>query len=345
MTMTDLLTKAVERKASDLHITVGSFPMVRKDGVLTPLQEEKMTPGMTQLLAKELMSKKGTDQLTSEGELDLSYSLAGIGRFRINIFLQRGSYGISCRIISSKIPSIDELGLIPLVKDLAREDKGLVIVTGATGSGKTTTLASMVEYINREKTSHIITLEDPIEYLHDHKKSIINQREIGSDCSGFAPGLRAALRQDPDVILVGEMRDLETIQTAITAAETGHLVLATLHTVDAPKTIDRIIDVFPPHQQNQVRIQLAGTLKGILAQRLLPRVGGNRVAAIEALVSTPGIKNLIREGKTHQIYSQMQMGAKYQMKTMESAIKELAQQGLISKKTMDEHLPANNILN
>ncbi|WP_041367768.1 type IV pilus twitching motility protein PilT [Natranaerobius thermophilus] len=345
MTIDELLSQAVSQGASDLHVTVESPPIIRKDGELFPLSYDKFSPELTEKMAKEVLAVKGIDALTSElGETDLSYSIPGTGRFRINVFLQRNTYGISCRVISSRVPNLEELGLPPIVKSLAQENRGLVVVTGATGSGKSTTLAAMIDEINKNRTCHVVTLEDPIEYLHNHNQSIINQREIGSDSAGYAGALRAALRQDPDVILVGEMRDRETIQTAITAAETGHLVLTTLHTVDAPQTIDRIVDVFPPHQQNQIRVQLAGTLKGILAQQLLPKSQGGRVAALECLVSTSGIKNLIREGKTYQIYSQMQTGAKLGMQTMESAVKDLFQNGLITEATMEKSLPAKGKL-
>ncbi len=338
-----LMLEAVSRGASDLHITAESPPVIRVDGELIPLSHEKLGPVETEKLAKEVLNYQGVGPLeANEGEKDLSYSIANVGRFRVNVFLQRNSYSLALRLISSTVPSVPELDLPTIVSDLAREKRGLVVVTGATGSGKSTTLAAMIDQINRERSANIVTLEDPIEYLHSHGQSIVNQREIGSDSAGFALALRAALRQDPDVILVGEMRDLETIQTAITAAETGHLVLTTLHTMDAPQTLDRIIDVFPPHQQNQVRVQLAGTLKGILAQQLLPRVDGGRVAALEILVTTTGIKNLIREGKTYQIYSQIQTGAKYGMQTMDNAVNHLHNQGVISRETMDAYLPSAN---
>jgi len=262
-----------------------------------------------------------------------------VGRFRVNAFSQRGSIGIVLRLINSCVPTLEQLNLPPIVADFTTKKKGLVLVTGPTGCGKSTTLAAMIDKINTEQTVHILTLEDPIEYIHQHKKSVVNQREIGSDAKSFASALKAALRQDPDVILVGEMRDLETISTAITAAETGHLVFATLHTNNAAQTIDRIVDVFPPYQQQQIRIQLAETLQGIIAQQLLQKADGSgRVAAVEILVSTTAVRNLIREGKTHQIQSMIQTGARFGMQSMEMALKKLVQAGLITHEEYTNHL-------
>ena len=273
-----------------------------------------------------------------KGEVDLSYSRRSLGRFRVNIYRQRGSVAIALRILNSKIPSFASLNLPSVIKDFTLYQKGLLLVTGPTGSGKSTTLASFIDMINEQRSCHILTLEDPIEYLHQHKNSMVNQREIGQDSTSFAAALRAALRQDPDVILVGEMRDLETISIAITAAETGHLVLATLHTVDAVQTIDRVIDVFPPHQQQQVRIQLANTLIGVIAQRLLKRKDGSgRVPAVEILVSNPAVRNLIREGKIHQIYSVIQTGRRQGMQLMDSHLEELYRQGIIDRQTALEN--------
>jgi twitching motility protein PilT len=289
-----------------------------------------LTPESTKNLAAEILSQEQLSLLEEEGQVDLSLSLAHIGRFRINVFKQRGSVGLAIRLIPYKIPPFEELNLPPVIRTLAEKESGFILVTGPAGSGKSTTLAAMIDIINSQRSCHIITLEDPIEFLHSHKKSIVNQREIKTDSQSFSAALRAALRQDPDVILVGEMRDLETISIALTAAETGHLVLSTLHTKSAPQSIDRIIDVFPPHQQQQVRIQLANTLVGVVSQRLLPRVDKQGlIPAVEVMISTPAIKNLIREGKTHQIYSSIQTGSKYGMQTMESSIQDLFERGLI----------------
>jgi twitching motility protein PilT len=264
--------------------------------------------------------------------MDFSFSISGLHRFRINAFKQRGSYSLAIRLVNSRIPNFEELGLPPIVNEFTKKNSGLIIVTGPTGSGKTTTLASMINKINQERTTHIITLEEPIEYLHRHQRSIVNQREVGSDTKGYAPALRAALRQDPDIILIGEMRDLETIAIALTAAETGHLVFSTLHTVGAAKTIDRIIDVFPPYQQQQVRFQLSTVLQGVISQQLIPNEDGSgRVAAVEIMVITPAIQNLIRESKTHQIPNAIQTGARQGMKTMDQALIDLYREGYISK--------------
>jgi twitching motility protein PilT len=264
--------------------------------------------------------------------MDLSFSLAGIGRFRVNVFKQRGTMAAAIRLVASKIPNPEDLGLPSSVIELSKKTRGLILVTGPTGSGKSTTLASLINLINHERADHILTLEDPIEYLHRHHKSIVNQREIGHDSQSYANALRAALRQDPDVILVGEMRDLETISIAITAAETGHLVLSTLHTVGAAKTIDRIIDVFPPSQQQQIRIQMSTVLQAVISQQLLPRRDkSGRVAAIEVMIANPAIRNLIREGKTHQITSSIQTGLKFGMQTMDGALADLYRKGIITR--------------
>ncbi len=270
--------------------------------------------------------------MNDKGEIDFSYSAPKQGRFRVNAYIQRGSYGLALRIIPLEIPSMQKLGLPPVISDLTRLARGLVLVTGPTGSGKSTTLATMIDQINRERKKHILTLEDPIEYLHKHNKSIVNQREIGTDSKSFSSALRGALRQDPDVILVGEMRDLDTISIAITAAETGHLVLSTLHTLGSAKTIDRIIDVFPPYQQQQIRVQLASVLQAVISQQLLPKADGNgRVAAMEVMIVTPAIRNLIREDKVHQIGTAIQTGSKYRMQTMDNSLTELYRRGQISK--------------
>jgi twitching motility protein PilT len=340
----ELLKLAFELKASDVHLTVGRPPVFRVHGKLFAADElgaravpgvddlPVLTAGDTEALARQLIPGDRFQQFMQVGESDLSYAIPGVGRFRVNAFKQRGTVALAIRLIPERIPTFDELGLPEVVAHLARRPRGLVLVTGPTGSGKSTTLAAMIDLINSESRLHIITLEDPIEYVHRHKKSLVNQREIGRDSLSFAAALRAALREDPDVILVGEMRDLETIATAITAAETGHLVLATLHTTSAAQTIDRIIDVFPPHQQQQVRLQLAGALEGVIAQQLLPRRDRpGRVAALEILVATPAIRNLIREGKTHQIISHLQTGARYGMQTLDMALRNLVRTEVIGR--------------
>ena len=327
----NLLEMAVNNNASDLHLTAGVPPVMRIYGELVFTKMDILTPKSTGIFAGEVLNEKQKMVLEQEGQIDLSLSLAQIGRFRVNVFKQWGSIGLAIRLIPYQIPCLEELHLPPILRTLAGKESGFILVTGPAGSGKSTTLASMIDIINTERSCHIITLEDPIEYLHKHKQSIVNQREIETDSQSFSAALRAALRQDPDVILVGEMRDLETISTAITAAETGHLVLSTLHTNGAPQTVNRIIDVFPPYQQQQVRIQLANTLLGVVSQRLIPRVDRQGlVPAVEVMISTPAIKNLIREGKTHQIYSSIQTGSKYGMQTMESSVYELYDRGLIS---------------
>src|SRR6059036_473927 len=278
-----------------------------------------------------ILPQKMRERFEQELELDMSYSLPGRARFRVNVFMQRDAVGAVFRVIPFDIKNIVDLGLPPVAADLARFPRGFVVVTGPTGSGKSTTLAAMVDVVNTERSGHIMTVEDPIEFLHKHKKCVVNQREIGADTHSFASALKHVLRQDPDVILVGEMRDLETISTAITAAETGHLVFATLHTQDAPQTIDRVIDVFPPHQQQQVRVQLAASLQGILTQQLLPsKNGSGRAVACEILVATPAVRNLVREGKTHMIYSAMQAGGKFGMVTMDQSLADLVRRGKIT---------------
>lgn len=329
----ELLNSTINNGASDLHLTVGLAPTVRINGKLKKIGENKLTPLELKEFSKEILEDKYA-QYNEIGEMDTSYSIPGIGRFRVNIFKQRNSDAIAIRVIALKIPTLDDLKHPKVIKDIIKKQRGLVLVTGPTGSGKSTTLAAIINEINNTKENHIITLEDPIEYLHKHNKSIINQREIGKDSISYKNALKAILREDPDVILVGEMRDLETISIAITAAETGHLVFSTLHTVGVAKTIDRIIDVFPPHQQQQIRIQLAAVLQGVISQQLVPtKEDDNRVAALELMVATPGIQNLIREGKTHQIESAIQTGGKYGMKTMDMALSELYKKGIISLET------------
>lgn len=334
MDLKELIKIGVEKSASDIHITVGIPPVYRVNGELIKYGDEILDPEITKFLVTQILNERQLEELNEKGELDTSFSSPGFGRFRVNAFKQRGSYGMALRIIPLRIPTMEELRLPQVVKELSRLPRGLILVTGPTGSGKSTTLASMIDLINNEKSYHILTLEDPIEYLHKHKMSIVNQREIGSDSLNFANALRAALRQDPDVILVGEMRDLETISIALTAAETGHLVLSTLHTLGAAKTIDRIIDVFPPYQQQQIRIQFSSVIQGIISQQLLATSDGKgRVAAFEIMIATQAIRNLIREEKNHQIDTAIQTGGKYSMKTMDSSILELYKDGIISRDT------------
>ncbi len=338
MDLINLFEHTIENKASDLHIVVGSPPMMRINGELQIFGEQNLVPNDVVDLIKQFLNEEQFQELERLGELDTSFSRPGLGRFRVNIYRQRGSYSIALRVLALSIPTIEDLKLPSLVKDLAMKPRGLVLVTGPTGSGKSTTLAAMVDYINKNKRCHILTLEDPIEYLHRHQKSLVNQREMGNDSINFANALRAALRQDPDVILVGEMRDVESIAIALTAAETGHLVLSTLHTVGAVKTMDRIIDVFPTHQQQQVRIQLSTVMEGIISQQLLTKADeSGRVGAFETMVSTPAIRNLIREGKTFQIQSLIQTGGKFGMKTMDSALAELCINGKITSEEAYSH--------
>jgi len=325
----------MECGASDVHIKPGSAAALRTNGNLYSLGGHIFSPAETLAIARQILTGEEYDLFEAEGEIDTSYCLPDIGNFRINLYHQQRAVGIACRIINNDIPSLEALGLPETCAMLARRLSGLILVTGATGMGKSTTLAAMINLINEEKNCHIITLEDPIEYVHKNKKSLITQREIGRDSRSFPSALRAALRQDPDVIMIGEMRDLETISIALTAAETGHLVMATLHTINAPQSIARIIDVFPPHQQRQVQTQLAISLSGVISQRLLPRKDGSgRAVAAEIMVSTPAVRNLIREGKIHQIYSAIQTGARYGMQTMESHMQNLVAGGLINKEDL-----------
>jgi len=335
----DLMKLAQERKASDIHITVNSPVMFRIHGDLKPVNDRPLTPLETLDMAKELMTSEQYELFLEKGDMDLSYGIPDVSRYRVNAYKQKGNVSLTIRLIPSKIPAMEALGLPPIAEEFAKKPQGLLLVTGPTGSGKSTTLAAILDYINRTRSDHIITLEDPIEFVHPHKSCIVNQREIGVDTESFSSGLRAALRQDPDVILVGEMRDLETISIAITAAETGHLVFGTLHTADAPQTIDRIIDVFPSEAQQQVRVQLAAVLLGVMAQRLLPTTDGSgRAAAIEVLVNTPAVSNLIRSEKVHQIRSVMQTGKAQGMQTLEMALRELLQQRRISVESAKEAL-------
>jgi twitching motility protein PilT len=321
-----LLDEVLARRGSDLHLTAGTHPVCRVHGEMVPLTDFPVLNGsQIRQMVYSIVTQKQREKFENELELDTSYTLPGKSRFRMNLFLQRDSVGCVMRVIPYEIADFDKLGIPSAVKTWASMPRGLVLVTGPTGSGKSTTLAALVDIINRERSVHIMTVEDPIEFLHQHKRAIVNQREVGEDTHSFANALKHVLRQDPDVILVGEMRDLETISTALTAAETGHLVFATLHTQDAPQSIDRIIDVFPSHQQQQIRVQLAASLQGICTQQLLPTPDGHgRVAACEVLVATPAVRNLIREAKTHQIYSMMQAGGKFGMVTMDMSLAKLA---------------------
>ncbi len=329
-----LLRLAMERRASDLILTVGLPPMLRLSGEWRTTEFEVMTPTTTRRLMYSMMDEKKQRIFEETRELDFSFSLSGQGRFRVNVFFQRSSVGGVLRTISENILSFEEMGIPKHIGDVARQPRGLVLVTGPTGSGKSTTLATMIDLINREYHKHIVTIEDPIEFYHQHKECIVNQREIGEDTQNFAKALRSVLRQAPDVILVGEMRDHETIGAAVTAAETGHLVMGTLHTNSAPEAVDRIIDVFPEAQQEQVRVQLANNLVAILTQQLVPRAGGDgRVLAYEFMMATPAVRNLIREGKTHQILSQIQMGGQVGMVTMDACLAEMHLRRIISYNT------------
>ncbi len=334
MEINELLKTAITQNASDLHIKVGSHPILRIAGELTPLtSEDKITQQEAMKIAFTVMSPGQREVFKKKNEIDLAYSVPGLGRFRCNVFLQRGTIGMVFRVIPIKIPSFEELNLPVVLKKIAMEERGLVLVTGTTGSGKSTTLASMLDYINSNRTCNIITIEDPIEYLHRDKKSIVNQREIGSDTESFGKALRSALRQDPDVILVGEMRDFETIQTALVAAETGHLVFSTLHTIDATETVNRIIAVFPPYQHKQVRIQLASVIKGIISMRLIPRADGKgRVPAVEVLIATATIRDCIMDpDKTKMIPDIIAQGKiHYGMQTFDQSLFDLYKAGLVT---------------
>ena len=334
MELVELLQLTIKEKASDLLIAAGVPPVIRVDGELVRTRNPEMSPDECRRLIYSVLTEQQKGRFERDKELDFSLSVAGLARFRLNVHMQRGSVAAAVRTIAHQIPSIDDLGLPRIVYDLSRKPRGLVLVTGPTGSGKSTTLASLIDLINTEKAAHIITVEDPIEYLHHHKKCVVEQREVEADTESFAMALKFALRQDPDVILIGEMRDLETIAAAITAAETGHLVFATLHTTDAAQTVDRMIDVFPPYQQQQIRLQLSVVLEGILAQQLLPKASGRgRCLACEVLIGTPAVQSLIREGKTHQLYATMETSSKYGMTTLDRSLALLYRKGLISYET------------
>ena len=330
-----LLKAMIEKGASDLHITTGSAPQLRIDGSLAPLKTPPLTPTDTKQLCYSILTDAQKHKFEEDNELDLSFGVKGLSRFRANIFLQRGAVSGAFRTIPFKILSFQELGLPPIVSELANKPRGLILVTGPTGSGKSTTLASIIDKINTERHEHIVTIEDPIEYLHPHKSCVVNQREVGADTESFKRALKYILRQDPDIVLVGEMRDLETIEAALTVSETGHLVFATLHTNSCVQTINRIIDVFPPYQQPQVRAQLSFVMEGVMSQQLIPKASGSgRVLGLEVMVPNPAIRNLIREDKVHQIYSTMQVGqAKFGMQTMNQCLVSLYSRRLVS---MDE---------
>ncbi len=331
-TLYDLLKQMIEKGASDLHVTTGSPPRLRIDGKLIPIDHPPLTPADTKNLCYSILTDAQKHRFEENNELDLSFGIKGLSRFRANIFMQRGAVAGAFRTIPFGIKTFNELGLPDIINELVKKPRGLIVVTGPTGSGKSTTLAAMVDRINEERYDHIITIEDPIEYLHGHKKSLINQREVNADTSSFKAALKYVLRQDPDVVLIGEMRDLETIEAALTVSETGHLTLATLHTNSAVQTINRIIDVFPSHQQEQIRVQLSFVLEGIISQQLIPKkTGQGRVLAVEILIPNPAVRNLIREDKIHQIYSIMQTGqARSGMQTMNQSLLELYTKGLIS---------------
>lgn len=325
------LEDVVRRNASDLHLQVGLPPMLRIDGALQPIQDQPiLADADVQNLVLTLLDDQQKDVLVHDKEVDFSFAYGDIGRFRVNAFHEKGNLAAALRLIPTYIRTLEELSMPKVVGDMTNFPRGLVLVTGPTGSGKSTTLAAMINLINENKAQHIITVEDPIEYQHHHKKSIIVQREIHYDTNSFPSALRAVLREDPDVVLIGEMRDLETIASAITIAETGHLVLSTLHTNGAAQSVDRMIDVFPPHQQQQIRVQLAGMLQGIVSQRLIPMVGGGRIAVAEVLVATPAVRNIVREGKTHQLEAVIQTGAEYGMQGMDKTLVSMIHQGKIS---------------
>jgi len=340
LTLQVLLKTMIEKGASDLHITVGSPPRLRIDGRLVPLKTEALTPIDTKQLCYSVLTDQQKHVFEEENELDLSFGVKSLARFRANIFVKRGTVAAAFRQIPFEIKTLDTLGAPEVLKDIARKPRGLVLVTGPTGSGKSTTLAAMIDLINTERQGHIVTIEDPIEFLHDHKHCLVNQREVGSDTQAFKKALKYVLRQDPDVVLIGEMRDLETMEAALTISETGHLAFGTLHTNSCVQTINRILDVFPPYQQPQIRAQLSFVLEAVVCQQLISKIGGGRVLATEILIPTPAIRNLIREDKIHQIYSQMQVGrGKYGMQTMNHALSDLVGRRLI---TPDEALDTSS---
>jgi twitching motility protein PilT len=319
----ELLEILIEKNASDLHLAVGSPPQIRVDGRLLTLDMDALTPDATKKLAYSMMSERQKQRFEENSELDMSFGIENMSRFRCNVFVQRGNVSVALRQIPYKVPSFEELGVDKAIIELANLPRGLVLVTGPTGSGKSTTLAALIDKVNRERHSHILTVEDPIEYLHRHQSCLVNQREVGSDTKSFAVALKYALRQDPDVVLVGEMRDLETISEALNISETGHLTFATLHTNSCAETINRIVDVFPTNQQEQIRVTVSFVLQGVVSQQLVPRIGGGRVLATEVMMCTPAVRALIRDDKIHQIYSMIQAGQKFGMRTMNMSLAEL----------------------
>lgn len=341
----EFLRTTIEMKASDLHLTTGLPPILRIDGKLIKHGSQILLPEDIKSLVSTLLTDQQASKYCDLGEIDFSYAVDNVGRFRINAFKQRGVDTLAIRAVTLKIPTLDELHMPSILKELCKKQRGLVLLTGPTGSGKSTTLAAMIDEMNKNRSCHIITLEEPIEYLHKHEKCMINQREIGLDTTSYQKALRAALREDPDVILVGEMRDLETIAIAVTAAETGHLVLSTLHTVGASNTIDRIVDVFPPHQQQQIKVQLAAVIEGVISQQLLPKADGSgRIAALEVMTGTPAIRNLMREGKTHQIDSVIQTSSKSGMRSMDLSLAELYKDGILAYEAAVTHCIDKDIL-
>lgn len=335
MRLDEILENALKDDVSDVHLTAGSTPIIRVHGELIRQKTENLMPEDLEVIVKELLDDEQLEELQKEGSVDIAYSISNIGRFRVNVYIQRGSYAIAIRVVALKIPTIDGLKLPEVIKELSKLKRGLILVTGPTGSGKSTTLAAMIDYMNHHRNEHIITIEDPIEFLHKHNKCIINQREIGNDTFSFSTALRSSLRQDPDIILVGEMRDLDTISTAITAAETGHLVLSTVHTIGAANTIERIVDVFPPYQQQQIKIQLSSVLQGVISQQILPKANGDgRVAAFEILRSITATQNLIREGKAHQLQTVIQTNSRLGMVTMDASLIELFNKRIITKEIL-----------
>lgn len=339
VTMKQLLEEMVQRNSTDLHLTTGAPPMLRIDGELVPTNYDVMTPELIQQLVYSVLNDQQKKKFEMEWELDFSFGIAGLSRFRGNCFQQRGSIAAAIRTIPFEIRGFKELGIPLVVQELAGRPKGLILLTGPTGCGKSTTLAAIIDKVNSDRRCHIITVEDPIEYLFRHKKAIVNQRQVGSDTKSFANALKYVLREDPDVVMVGEMRDLETIAITLTIAETGHLTLATLHTNSAAESIHRIIDIFPSHQQGQVRSQLAFVIEGVVTQQLLPKIGGGRVLAAEVMVATPAIRALIRDEKEHQIYSMIQSGQKYGMQTMNQALYNLYAKRLITLETAFDYSP------
>jgi twitching motility protein PilT len=326
----DVLRLAIDKKASDIHLTVGLPPMIRLDGEIIPLPYHPLTPKDSRRLVYDTLTNDQLERFETKHELDFGYSVKDLARFRFNVYMQRGSVAGALRVIPTKIPAFDTLGLPHVIREMSNRTSGLILVTGPTGSGKTTTIASMIDDLNEKLAAHILTIEDPVEYIHRHKRCMVNQRELHHDTYSLHDALRAVLREDPDIILVGELRDLETIEAALTLAETGHLVFGTLHTRNAPASIDRVVDVFPSDQQDQIRVLLGNTLEGIVAQQLLPKIGGGRVAAIEVMLGSSAVKNLIREGKTHQMYSVIEMSGNSGMQTMDRSLSDLYRAGIVS---------------